>query len=177
MRAVRERIVSRRRALIGAIAVITSIILTTCASGSSTTSPPAVGEAFAARAVSVCEQAVQAKQAWSPFPVQNFDPAAPDASALPQVAVWLQEQVAPTWRTWLQGLKSLGEPPTGRQAWDAVLVAVAKIIQFDNDQIAAAKTSDTAAFAVATNGGRATNPKLQQATAAAGVPTCAEVHS
>lgn len=132
---------------------------------------------FAARAEAVCEKALEAKQGWSAFPVSNFDPAHPDPSAFPKVTVWLEDQVAPTLTAWLSGLKDLGEPPAGRQAWSDVLADVTKIVQFNADQIAAAKAGDVARFAAATSGGRATNVELERAAAAAGVPTCADVHS
>jgi hypothetical protein len=92
------------------------------------------------------------------------------------VAVWLQDQVAPTFDAWLDGLTALGEPPTGRRAWSDVLAAVARIVQGNADEIAAAKASDTEGFVAARDGLEETQTELQRATAAAGVTKCAEVH-
>lgn len=124
----------------------------------------------------MCQGALEAKQAWSAFPASNFDPTHPDPSAFPEVAVWLEDQVAPTFEAWLNGLRALGVPPTGRQAWIDVLAAVERIVQLNADQVAAAKAGDTEAFVAATNGLEETQIELERATAAAGVAKCADVH-
>lgn len=92
------------------------------------------------------------------------------------MAVWLQDQVAPTFNAWLDGLRALGEPPTGRQAWSDLLAAVDKIVQLKSDQVAAAKAGNANRFIAATNGLKETQVELEKATAAAGVTKCAEVH-
>lgn len=145
-------------------------LLTTCSQP-----PPAVGQAFATRATAVCETALKAKQAWSAFPVENFDPAHPDPSAFPKVAVWLEDQVAPTFEAWLNGLEGLGDPPTSCKAWSGVLAAVAKIVQGNADEIAAARAGDTEAFVAARDRLAQTQTELESATAAAGVAKCADV--
>ncbi len=167
---------TRWRAFFRIIAFISSISLTACGSGLSSQAPPGVGQAFAARATAVCQRALEAKQAWSAFPASNFDPTHPDPSAFPEVAVWLEDQVAPTFTAWLDGLRALGVPPTGSQAWNDVLAAVEKIVQLNADQVAAAKAGNTEAFVAATNGLEETQIELERATAAAGVATCADVH-
>jgi hypothetical protein len=91
--------------------------------------------------------------------------------------LWLDGQVAPVLTAWLVGLKGLGQPSTGAKPWSEVLAAVARIVQSDADQIAAARAGDAARFAAATTTGRSTNVKLKQAAAAAGLPKCADVHS
>ena len=154
------------------IAIVSLISpLTACSS----TSSSAVGEAFAARATAVCQRALASKHAWSPFPVASFDPAHPDPSVFPKAAVWLEDQVAPTFEAWLHGLRALGLPPKARKAWTDVLAAVAGIVQGNAGEIAAAKAGDTKGFVAARNRLRETETELVQATAAAGVPTCADV--
>lgn len=166
------RVVAHGRALFLLIAVVTSISpLTACSQA-----PPAVGDAFAARATAVCDQALESKRAWSKFPVSGFDPAHPNTSAFPQVAVWLETQVTPTFAAWLDGLQALGEPPTGGDAWSGVLAAVAKIVRGNADEITAAKAGDATGFVAARDGLIATQTELEHATAAAGVPKCADVH-
>ena len=167
---------TRWRALFPLALVFSIAPLTACSGETSTQAPPAVGQAFAARATVVCQSALEAKQAWSAFPVPDFDPTHPDPSAFPEVAAWLEDQVAPTFEAWLNGLRALGVPPTGRQAWIDVLAAVERIVELNADQVAAAKAGDTEAFVAATNDLKATQIDLERATAAAGVAKCADVH-
>jgi hypothetical protein len=58
-----------------------------------------------------------------------------------------------------------------------VLNAVSAIADLDAAQVEAAKAADVNAFAKATAGLKAAQPVLEQATAAAGVAECAEVHA
>jgi hypothetical protein len=90
--------------------------------------------------------------------------------------MWLQDQVAPTFDAWLDGLGALGQPPTGRQAWSDLMAAVDEIVQLNSDQVAAARAGDTDRFIAATDGLEETQVELEQATGAAGVTKCAEVH-
>ncbi len=124
----------------------------------------------------MCEEALASKQKWSAFPAANFDPTQPDSSAFPEVGAWLENEVAPTFEAWLEDLKALGAPPTGRLSWSEVLVAVGTIVELNDDQIAAAKADDSEAFVAATDGLGAVQPELERATAAAGVASCADVH-
>src|SRR3954454_10990114 len=101
-----------------------SCVLTGCGGGSQAGTTPAVGDAFANRAAAVCAKALKSKQAWPPFPVSNFDPTRPAPSALGKVAPWLKQQVAPTFDSWLSGLRGLGQPKTGGQAWGDTISAV-----------------------------------------------------
>ncbi len=167
---------SKWRALFPLALVFSIVPLTACSSDTSTQAPPAVAQAFAARATAVCQGALEAKQKWSAFPVPDFDPTHPDPSAFPEVAVWLEDQVTPTFEAWLDGLRALGVPPTGRQPWSDVLTAVERIVQGNQDQVAAAKAGDTEAFVAATYDLRSTQIELERATAAAGVAKCADVH-
>src|SRR5690242_5702970 len=139
-----------------------------CGGGSQTGTTAAVGNAFADRATAICQKALESKQAWRSAPVSNFDPAHPDASALPKIAPWLKQQVAPTFHAWLTGLRGLGQPKTGTQPWSDTIDAVARIDKGNRDQIAAAEHGDTQAFAAATTALRDTQTDLERATAAAG---------
>jgi hypothetical protein len=176
-RSARSGSIARWRVLFPLIALVFSIsLLTACSDEATTQSPAAVGQAFAAHATAVCQKALEAKQAWSAFPVPDFDPTHPDPSGFPKVAMWLQDQVAPTFEAWLDGLGALGQPPTGRQAWSDLMAAVDEIVQLNSDQVAAARAGDTDRFIAATDGLEETQVELEQATGAAGVTKCAEVH-
>jgi hypothetical protein len=119
---------------------------------------------------------VASKQAWDAFPVASFDPSKPDASALPAVATWLEDQVTPTFTTWEADLRALDAPPTGQYSWDAMLDAIHTIVHANAKQVAAAKAGDADSFAAATALLRTTQPNLEQAAAGIGAPVCAEVH-
>lgn len=165
-----------RRGLIFASAVALIAGVAGCGGDSSEASPPAVGSAFADRALAVCRTALEQKRAWQPFPVADFDPRHPDAAKLAGVAVWLDGQVTPTFEGWRDGLQALGEPPSGRAAWDETVADVVRVAQLNAAQIDAARRGDAEAFAQATEELRALQPGLQEAAEAAGVPRCADVH-
>jgi hypothetical protein len=136
-----------------------------------------VGDAFATEALSVCASAQMSKDGWNAFPVTDFDPTAPEASDLPDVAVWLEEEVAPTFDAWRDELTALGTPPTGREAWADVLTAVSRIADLNASQADAAKEQDTHAFAEATDALGEVQPGLERASVEAGVAECANVHA
>jgi hypothetical protein len=156
-----------------ASAALTCWLLAAC--GAPSAASPAIGSDMASRASSVCQAALAEKQAWAAFPVASFDPTHPNASALPQVASWLEDEVSPTFDGWLSGLRALG-PPTGQQAWARLLAAVETIVELNAAQASAAAAGDTAKFVAATNDLRASQGELEAAAAAAGVPSCADVH-
>lgn len=157
-------------------AVVAGLWLAACG-GSGSGATPTVGESFAAHALAVCEAALQDKQGWQAFPVPDFDPSKPDLSAFPEVATWLQGEVAPTFESWSADLKALGAPPFGQGAWNDTVAAVDRIVQLNAQQIAAAKTGDAQGFAAATRELRDVQTQLVSATEAAGVGACAEVHA
>jgi len=162
---------------VSAVAIILSVVvLAACGSEPGDQMPSGVGGPFATRAGTVCQTAFVDKQAWSAFPAAGFDPNQPDPAAFPEVAVWLEGEVAPTFEAWLDGLTALGNPPTGQQAWADVLSAIDTIVHLNADQIVAAKGADTQGFVEATVGLHAVQSELERASAAAGVPTCADVH-
>ena len=146
-------------------------------SGSAAKHGEGVGEAFATQALSVCASAQKSKDGWNAFPVTDFNPTAPETSALPEVAVWLEEEVAPTFDAWRDELTALGTPPTGREAWAEVLTAVTRIADLNTSQVDAAKAQDAVAFAEATNALGDVQPELERASGEAGVAKCAEVHA
>ena len=92
------------------------------------------------------------------------------------MAAWLEGEVAPTFEAWLEGLTSLGTPPSGQGSWTDVLTAVGTIVELNADQAMAANNDDVEGFVEAKDGLEAIQPELERATAAAGVPTCADVH-
>ncbi len=159
--------------------VIFTLIALIAATGCSAddTQGAAVGKAFAARALSVCTAAQESKADWSLFPVSDFDPQQPDASQFPEVGAWLESEVSPTFEAWRDDLTALGNPPSGPRPWADVLSAVAAIADLNAAQVEAAKAADVDAFADATKGLQDAQPKLERATAAAGVAECAEVHA
>jgi hypothetical protein len=161
------------------ITAATVVVLAGCGGGSTSEPAAAVGAEFAAKALAVCEAALNDRQGWAAFPIpaSDFDPNKPDTAKFPQVSAWLEEQVAPTFHTWLDDLKALGTPSSAPEAWNSMLVVVAKIAQLNDDQIAAAKDGDADAFAAATSALIATQDDLVSTSAAAGVPACADVHA
>jgi hypothetical protein len=165
-----------------AIALVSVCLFVGC--GSSPGSPPGdsgsvatVGQGFANRALVACASALEHKQTWPPFPVSDFDPKHPEASKLPQVGAWLEEGASVTFTRWLESLKALGQPPTGGDAWADVLTSVERIKELNEQQIAAAGSGDTEAFAQATSDLAAEQARLVRATDAAGVSACADVHA
>lgn len=135
---------------------------------------PAVGAAFASRALAVCQHAFELKEAEGPFPFPDFNPTKPDPVILPQVVPALRETDV-TFRTWLSEMKALGDPPSGRTAWTDLLAAIESHVAINADQIAAAERGDGATFAADYDRGVATQAALLRAAEAAGVPDCAKV--
>jgi hypothetical protein len=156
--------------------VVLTVTLALAACSRPAATPSGVGESFATRAMSVCQTALEAKRAWSAFPAADFDPNHPDPEAFPEVATWLEGEVTPTFEAWLDGLTALGTPPSGQPAWSDVLSAIDTIVDLNADQVRAAKSADTEGFVEAKDRLGAVQSELERATAAAGVPTCADVH-
>ena len=161
----------------GLTAICFSLVILGGCGGNPDKQTAGVGDDFASKALAVCKAALEDKQGWQPFPVANFDPSDPDASKFPDVSIWLAQQVAPTFHTWLSGLQALGTPPAAEADWNAVLAAVKKIDQLNSAQITAANKRDTAAFAAATSALGSTQDELVTATENAGVADCADVHA
>ncbi len=166
----------RRRSVSSVGLLVVAIVLAGCG-GTSKEQNAGVGDAFATKALAVCQAALKQKQDWQPFPVSDFDPSDPDPSKFPEVSSWLTKEVAPTFRSWLTGLQALGTPPSAQEDWTAMLVAVKKIDELNGDQITAAKNHDAAAFAAATAALGSTQDELVAASEKAGVADCADVHA
>jgi len=171
-----SQLTDRRSVVISILVVVAFTSLVACSSGSGSDTSSGVGDAFAQRALAVCHAALTDKQAWQPFPVSDFNPSQPDVSKFPEVAAWLEGEVTPTFEKWRDDLAALGDPPSGQAAWNDTLAAVEKIVQFNAEQITAAKSGDTDAWNAATQGLRSTQTDLVAATEAAGIAACADVH-
>lgn len=148
--------------------------MTACGSDADPNSPTGVGEAFAMRAVAVCQAAVDRKKAQGPFPYPDFNPTDPDESKLPEVERFL-EMTVDTFSTWEREMRALGQPPSGQEAWSELLDAIATHVRLDVEQQAAAERGDTETFTRDYDEGVDTVAKLESATEAAGVPECAAV--
>lgn len=159
------------------VIVLLPLLVASCGSDTAGGDPPSVGEAFAVRALAVCEAALAQKEAQRPFPFPDFNPTQPDPSKFPEVAAFLEEETAVTFGAWLADLEALGEPPSGQEAWGDVLTAVETIVRLNEEQVVAAEGGDIEAFIEATAALGETQVALVRATGAAGVPECADVHA
>jgi hypothetical protein len=142
---------------IGVLAVASmGLGVAACGSSSSASPPPAVGAAFATRAVAACHAAYAQKKAVA-FPYPNFNPTQPDASKFPGIAQYEAAHTVPAYKAWLREMQALGQPPTGQAAWADLLTAIGAT--FVKDYYEGAKTQ----------------ADLLSAAGAAGVPECASV--
>ena len=145
-----------------------------CGGGSSNGSDAAVPAAFQSKALAVCKAAAAKKNAQGPFPYPDFNPTRPDWSKYPGVAAALVKTPV-IFRTWQRNMQALGEPSTGRAAWDDLLAAIGSHVRIAAEQQAAAARRDSDTFTKDYHEGSKTQDKVQQAATAAGVPGCAEV--
>jgi hypothetical protein len=131
-----------------------------------------VGAAFARRAVSACNDAKALKDAQGPFPYPDFNPTEPDPTKFPGVADALMKTDV-TFTTWLEEMRALGEPPSGNEAWAALLDAIKAHVRINRDQINAAREGHRAvrcrlrrgrsdARGVARRGDRCGRPRVRQ---------------
>ena len=156
----------------GRIVAVTALLTIVACSNSS--NGPAVGSAFAKRAVAACNHARELKDAQGPFPYPDFDPTDPDPARFPGVADALMKTDV-TFSTWLDEMRALGEPPSGNEAWAALLDAIEAHVRINRDQIDAARKGDSERFAADYEEGVATQEAVLEAATEAGVPECAEV--
>ena len=91
------------------VAITALLTFVACSSGND---DPAVGTAFARRAVSACNDAKAMKDVQGPFPYPDFNPTDPDPTKFPGVAEALMKTDV-TFTTWLEEMRALGEPPSG----------------------------------------------------------------
>ena len=161
---------SRRRTVrLSLLAMVLFLVIAACGS-----SAPAVGQAFADKAVAVCAHALALKQAEGPFPFPSFNPTKPDPAKLVEVAAFLGKTDA-VFTTWVSELVALGSPPGGQGAWLDLVAAATKHRDNNRDQMAAAQRGDTATFAADYRVGVETQAKLLAAATAAGVLDCTKV--
>ena len=153
------------------VAIMALLTFVACSNGSD---GPAVGAAFARRAVAACNDTKALKDAEGPFPYPDFNPTDPDPAKFPGVADALM-QTDVTFTTWLEDMRALGEPPSGNEAWAALLDAIEAHVRINRDQIDAARDGDTERFAADYDEGVATQEALLDAATDAGVPECAKV--
>ena len=145
-----------------------------CGGGSSSGSDAAVPAAFQSKALAVCKAAASQKDAQGPFPYPDFNPTRPDWSKYPNVAAALVKTPV-IFRTWQRNMQALGEPSTGRAAWDDLLAAIGSHVRIATEQQAAAARQDSDTFTKDYEEGTKTQGKLLKAATAAGVPDCSAV--
>ena len=145
-----------------------------CGGGSSYGSDAAVPAAFQSKALAVCKAATAQKNAEGPFPYPDFNPTRPDWSEYPGVARALVKTPV-IFRTWQRNMQALGEPSTGRAAWDDLLAAIRSHVRIATEQQAAAAHRDSDTFTKDYYEGGKTQDKVLRAATAAGVPGCAAV--
>jgi hypothetical protein len=145
-----------------------------CGSSSAASPTPAVGAAFATRAVAACHAAYAQKKAVA-FPYPNFNPTQPDASKFPGIAQYEAAHTVPAYKAWLREMQALGQPATGQAAWADLLTAIGAHVRSASEQQAAAQRGDSATFVKDYYEGAQTQADLLSAADAAGVPECASV--
>lgn len=99
--------------------------------------------AFVKRAEVVCAQYVTYNRAHD-FRMAGFNRFDPDEELLPKVADVIDRN--PSFHTLVPGLRALGEPKTGADAWDVVLADLEKGAKLTLQQVASAREADAAAF-------------------------------
>jgi hypothetical protein len=103
--------------------------------------PPVIGAKFASRVESVCQAALEQKQAQGQFPYPDFNPTQPDLSKLPGIAEFEATTVT-IFKSWQQKMLALGQPPTGQTAWAGVLASLSSHVRIIVEQQAAALRGD-----------------------------------
>ena len=142
--------------------------------GSKYGSTSQVPASFRERAVDVCNRALAKKKAEATFPYPDFNPTRPDWARYPGVARALAKTPG-VFRSWLEDVESLGEPATGRAAWDDLVAAIRDHVRIAAEQYLAAIRHDTATFTKDYEEGSDVQDKLLEAATGAGVPECAAV--
>ena len=165
----------KRILVVPVLALVVSIsALTACSGEPEGETPSGVGDSFAARATSVCQTTLESKQAWSAFPAADFDPNRPmDCS--PRWRTWLEDDVAPTFEAWLDGLTAWAHHRRARDG-GTTCCQPCTFVELNADRSAAAKSDDVEGFVEAKDGLQAIQSELERATASAGVAACADVH-
>jgi hypothetical protein len=137
------------------------------------TSSAAVDNAFASRAAAICVASQQAFSSNPPFPYPSFDPTIPSpVSDLPGVGAYYAQYGVPIWRGNLQQLQALGEPASGRQAWDTFMNLLASFFAEQEQQVATAQAGDASGFVATVNWLSDHRATVDAAATAAGVAAC-----
>ncbi len=155
-------------------ALFASLAAVSCGGGGGSASVPVLGADFAAKATAVCKAALAQKQAQGSFADPDFNPTKPDPAKLPAVAAFIAEGTA-IYSSWLHDMQALGSPPSGQDAWAAVLTAIDEQLRQHEHQRTAALAGDTKAFADDFEQGARARADLQRAATVAGLPVCATV--
>jgi hypothetical protein len=153
---------------------LSALGMAACGSGTAGSSQPAVGAAFASKAVAVCHAAYALKKA-VPFPYPDFNPSQPDTTKFSGIARYEAAHTVPAYRAWLREMQALGQPPTGQAAWADLLTAIDGHVRNASEQQAAAQRGDTQTFINDYQAGSTIQADLLSAADAAGVPECAAV--
>jgi hypothetical protein len=166
----------RRRTLSIRVLAVASMGLgvAACGSSSAASPPPAVGTAFATRAVAACHAAYAQKKAVA-FPYPDFNPTQPDTSKFLGIAQYEAAHTVPAYTMWLREMQALGQPPTGQAAWADLVTAIEGHLRSASEQQAAAQRGDSATFVKDYYEGVKTQGDVLSAADAAGVPQCAAV--
>jgi hypothetical protein len=137
-------------------------------------SPPApVDSGFAARATAICYASKQAYASNPPFPYPSFDPTiASPVSDLPGVGAYFAQYAEPIWTGNLRQLQALGEPASGRQAWDAFMNVLAPFVAQQEQQVTDAQGGKAIEFMATVTWLGSHKATVDEAAAAAGVAAC-----
>jgi hypothetical protein len=153
---------------------LAALAAVSCGGGGGSASVPAVGADFATKAAAICQAAHAQKQAQGSFVDPDFNPTKPDPAKLPAVAAFIAQGTA-IYSSWLHDMQALGSPPSGQDAWAAVLTAIDEQLRQHEHQRASALAGDTKAFTDDFEQGARSRADLQAAAKAAGLPACATV--
>jgi hypothetical protein len=146
---------------------------TPAAPSPSGTAAAAVDSAFAARAAAICGASKQAFASSPPFPYPSFDATVPSpVSDLPGIGAYFAKYGAPIWTGSLHQLQALGEPVSGRQAWDSFMNLLVPFVATQAQQVADAKAGNASAFVATVNWLSGHRAAADEAATVAGVAVC-----
>lgn len=130
---------------------------------------------FVAHAESYCQHANIAIHALPPFPFQNFDALHPDPKMLREVGKFFNGpgNEVPIARRLMRRLRSLGTPPSRKQAWVQVLATLQKFISVIRQEAITATNADVDGWVKAVDANRLLPSRLTAATKRFGAKRCA----
>jgi hypothetical protein len=144
-----------------------------CGDASDVSRPDVLGQTFATKVVEICQHALNAKRSQGAFPYPDFNPTKPDVSKLPDIGAFESKTVA-IYRTWLDEMQALGQPPKAREAWASLMDVLQAHVRIIVEQQAAAERSDGKTFTKGYYEGNNVQERMVAAAGAAGVPVCAD---